>query len=99
MLNEVQEFRTINSEYAYDILTKINEFKSIVEASAEKRLPHLITNYVYDLANTLHIYYNHEQILTDDTLYTNERLLLMKAVKIVINNALNLIGVKAPDEM
>lgn len=98
-IHEVNEFRTINSEYAYDILSKINEFKGVVEASAEKRLPHLITNYVYDLANTLHIYYNHEKILTDDAEYTNERLLLMKAVKIVIKNALNLIGVEAPNEM
>lgn len=95
----VDSFRTIESEYAYDILSKINEFKNVVEMSAEKRLPHLITNYVYDLANALHIYYNHEKILTDDEVYTNERLLLMSAVKIVIKNALNLIGVEAPNEM
>ena len=70
-----------------------------MEASALKRMPHLITNYVYDLANALHIYYNNEQILSDDEIYTNERLLLVKSVKIVINNALNLIGVKAPEKM
>lgn len=98
-LNKVDKFRTIDSEYAYDILSKINEFKIVVENAAEKRAPHLITNYVYDLANTLHIYYNHEHILTEDAIYTNERLLLMKAVKIVIKNALNLIGVEAPNEM
>ena len=96
---KTSQFSTINNEYAYDILFKINEFKDIIEASAEKRLPHLITNYVYDLANLLHIYYNHEKILTDDDVYTNERLLLMKAIKIVIKNALSLIGVDAPNEM
>ena len=80
------------------IFYKINEFKNVVEASF-KGMPHLITNYVYDLANALHIYYNNEQILSDDEIYTNERLLLVKSVKIVINNALNLIGVKAPEKM
>ncbi len=98
-LENINEFRTIESEYAYDILAKISEFKSVVEAASLKKLPHLVTNYVYDLANALHIYYNHEKILTDDEVYTNERLLLMKAVKIVINNALNLVGVEAPTEM
>jgi arginyl-tRNA synthetase len=98
-LKKVEKFSTIESEYAYDILQKINEFKNVVEASALKRMPHLITNYVYDLANALHIYYNNEQILSDDEIYTNERLLLVKSVKIVINNALNLIGVKAPEKM
>lgn len=95
----VNEFKTINDEYAYDILVIINEFQNIIEIAAEKREPHLITNYVYNLANALHIYYNHERILTDDERHTNERLLLMKAVKIVIKNALNLIGVEAPNEM
>lgn len=98
-IQPVEIYTTIESPYAYDLLTKINDFKNVVESAAEKRLPHLITNYVYDLANALHIYYNHEKILTEDAIYTNERLNLMKAVKIVIKNALNLVGVEAPEEM
>lgn len=95
----VDEYRTINSDYAYDILSKISEFKSVVEEASNKKLPHLITNYVYDLANLLHIYYNHERILAEDEIYKNERLLLISAVKIVLNNALKLIGVEAPRKM
>ena len=98
-LAPVTQFDTIDSEWAYELLTKINEFKDVVETSANKRMPHLITNYVYDLANAFHIYYNHEKILTDDEKYSNERLLLAMSVKIVIKNALNLIGVEAPNEM
>lgn len=99
ILQPTTKFETIDSEWAFDLLTKINEFKEVVENSASKRMPHLITNYVYDLANAFHIYYNHEKILTDDEKYSNERLLLAMCVKIVIKNALNLIGVEAPNEM
>lgn len=92
-------FDTINSEVAYDILKKIYEFGNIVENSAEKKLPHLITNYVYDLASAFHTYYSKEKILTEDKKYSEERLTLISAVKIVIKNSLNLIGVYAPEKM
>ena len=62
-------------------------------------MPHLITNYVYELATLFHSYYAHEKIVSDDIKYTNERLNLIKTVKITINNALNLIGVKALERM
>ena len=38
-------------------------------------------------------YYNKEKFVTDDIEYTNERIALLKAIKIVINNSLNLIGI------
>lgn len=95
----INEYTTINSIYAFELLNKVYEFKSIVEASALKKMPHLITNYVYDLATLFHSYYSHEQIISDDIKYTNERINLIKTVKITINNALNLIGVKALEKM
>ncbi|MBE6153367.1 MAG: arginine--tRNA ligase [Firmicutes bacterium] len=93
------KFETISSEEAYDILKKIYEFENIVKDSAERKLPHLIANYVYELAGLFHTYYAKEKILTNDEKYSSERLALIKGVQITINNALNLIGVSAPDKM
>jgi arginyl-tRNA synthetase len=62
-------------------------------------MPHLITNYVYELATLFHSYYAHEKIVSDDTIYTSERINLIKTVKITIKNALNLIGVEALEKM
>lgn len=98
-LENIQKFENINSEEAYDILKKIYEFNNVIENSAEKKLPHLIANYAYDLAGLFHSYYAKEKILTDDKTSSNERLALIKAVKITIKNALNLIGVEAPEKM
>ena len=95
----IDKYETLNSSYALNLLSKIYEFKDIVALSATKKAPHIITNYVYELANLFHIFYAHEKILSDDKVYTNERICLIKAVKITINNACNLIGVKAPEKM
>jgi len=98
-IEKVESFETIESSYALDLLNKVYEFKNVVESSAQKRMPHLIANYVYELATLFHSYYSHEKIVSDDIKYTNERLNLIKTVKITINNALNLIGVKALERM
>lgn len=71
----------------------------MVELSAKKQTPHLITNYVYELAHLFHTFYAHEKVLSNDIEYTEERINLIKATAITIENACNLIGVKAPDEM
>ena len=98
-LKEDYKFETINSEAAYNVLEKLNEFKKVVKKSAEKRSPHLITNYVYELATLFHSYYSVEKIVTNDEKYTYERIMLIKAVKIIIANSLKLIGVEAPERM
>lgn len=93
------EYETINSEYAYNMLAKLHEFKSVVEKSAIKRMPHLITDYLYELANLFHVYYNNEKIMVNNEKEANERMNLIKVVKIVIRNGLNLIGVESPEKM
>ena len=80
-------------------MKKIYEFPKVVKDSADKKLPHLIANYAYDLAGLFHTYYAKEKILTNDEKYSSERLTLINAVKITISNALNLIGVSSPTRM
>lgn len=97
--NNIDKYQTLESQYIYNILNKLNEFKDIVETSASKKAPHIIANYVYDLASLFHTYYNQEKIVTEDIQYTSERINLLKAIQIVINNSLNLIGIIPREEM
>lgn len=89
-------YDTIHSDYALNLLFKMYEFNDYVEAAATKRAPHIITNYVYELASLFHAFYAHEKVLSDDEKMTEERINLIYAVSITIKNALNLIGVSAP---
>ena len=89
----------INDEDSKALLLKIYEFNDVVISSALKKEPHLITNYVYDLASLFHNYYGKHRILSDDEELSSEYLGLIKTVQITIKNALRLIGVSAPDQM
>ena len=94
-----EDYHTFKEEIEYNIMNKLMNFEDVVIAAAEKKEPHLICNYVYDLAATFHSYYGNHKLITEDKNYTEERIALLKAIKIVINNSLNLIGVIPREEM
>ena len=81
------------------LLLKVYEFTEVLVSAALKKEPHLITNYVYELASMFHNYYGKHKILTDDIKMSEKRLGLIETVGITITNALRLIGVKAPEKM
>ena len=93
------DINNIIDEDSKALLLKVYEFSDVVENAALKKEPHLITNYVYDLAGMFHNYYGKHRILTDNVVESSERLGLIKTVQITIKNALRLIGVKAIDKM
>ena len=94
-----ENYHTLTEDIAYNIMNKLIRFEDTVISASLKKQPHIICNYVYELATLFHSYYGAYKFITDDKEYTEERMLLLKAIKIVINNSLNLIGVIPRDEM
>jgi len=92
-------YPTITTPLAYDIINKLSMFPDTVILASNKRQPHIICNYVYELASLFHSYYGKEKFITEEKTYTNERMVLLTAIKIVINNALSLIGIIPREEM
>lgn len=94
-----KNYMYLDEELTYNILNKLYEFKDALVNASKKRMPHLITNYVYELAGSFHNYYSNIQIITENEEETLEHLLLINAIKIVINNSLNLLGIIPREEM
>ena len=92
-------YLTLQSEDTYSILNKLIEFEDVVISSAKKEAPHLIANYVYELATLFHSFYAKEQIITENEEETEEKINLLLAVQIVIQNALDLLGIIPREEM
>lgn len=98
-IEKMESYTTLSSEYAKNLLAKIYEFTDTVKLSAMKRSPHIIANYAYDLAGLFHTFYAHEKVLSDDEISTKERVNLISATAITIQNALRLIGVATREKM
>lgn len=95
----ITRFRTLTSPDTYIILKKLYEFEDIVISAAQKKAPHLIANYAYELAAMFHSYYSKEKIITDESEETKEKIMFIRAIKIVLNNALDLIGIIPREKM
>ncbi len=90
----------LSSEKEEDLLKRLGEFTQVVADAAEKRTPHRVTQYAFDLASNLHSFYNAEKVLDEaHQERTTARIALMKAVRTTLQNALRLIGVSAPEQM
>ena len=93
------DYNNLRGSETLTLLEKIDEFKEVVISAALKELPHLITNYVYELATAFHSYYDKVRVITDDKIKTETNIRVLMATKITIYNALNLIGVIPPERM
>ncbi|MCW9133260.1 arginine--tRNA ligase [Bacillus paramycoides] len=93
-------YKLVTSEKEVELLKKLGEFPAVVADAAQKRLPHRITSYAFELAATLHSFYNAEKVLNQDNLELSKaRYELMKAVRTTLQNALAIVGVSAPEKM
>ncbi|MBY6054287.1 arginine--tRNA ligase [Cytobacillus firmus] len=100
MSAEAADYSLISTEKEIDVLKKIGEFPQAVGEAAQKRMPHRITNYIYELASSFHSFYNAEKVLdAENPERTKARLALIKAVQTTLKNSLKLIGVSAPEKM
>ena len=80
-------------------MNKLLDFEDVVISASQKKEPHLIANYIYDLATLFHSYYAKEKMITEDEKATSERMNLIIAIQIVIENALDLLGIIPREEM
>jgi arginyl-tRNA synthetase len=81
------------------LLAKLARYPAIVTSAATQHEPHLLTNYLRDLATGFHTYYNSHQFLVDDAQCRNARLTLIGAVRQILANGLGLLKVSTPEAM
>ncbi|WP_412852248.1 arginine--tRNA ligase [Ectothiorhodospira shaposhnikovii] len=89
----------LTEDHESALLGSLAHFPELVEAAALAEEPHQVANYLRDLANDFHTYYNAHQFLVDDADLRDARLNLILAVRQVLANGLTLLGVSAPEEM
>ncbi|HEB94680.1 MAG TPA: arginine--tRNA ligase [Gammaproteobacteria bacterium] len=81
------------------LLTRLSRYPEVLEAAALNHEPHQLAHCLRDLANAFHTYYNAHQFLVGDAVLRDVRLCLIRAVRQVLANGLNLLGVSAPESM
>ena len=89
----------LNNPHETALMQRLSTYPETVANAATELAPHVIANYLKDLASDLHSYYNEYKFLIDDETVKLARLSLISATQQVLRNGLDLLGVSAPNKM
>ncbi len=86
-------------EQELDLIKALSQYPEVVEKAASSYSVHTVANYLRELAQLFHSYYNAHQVQIDNENLRNARLNLCLATRYVLADGLALLGSSAPEEM
>jgi arginyl-tRNA synthetase len=95
----------LTAQSEIDLVKKIRDFSDEVAYASRQYAPHHITHYCRELASVFHSFYdagNNDvslRVLCEDASLRDARLVLVSAVRVVLSNALGILGLSAPEKM
>jgi len=97
----------LSEESERELIQQLGEFPELVSGAARARAPHLVCDYLEQTAGRVNAWYHAGNptrnpdlaVLHDDEEVRRARLALTWAVRIVLHNALDLLGLTAPERM
>jgi arginyl-tRNA synthetase len=97
--NGLAHLSKLDSETEQALMVELSRYPEVVELAGQSLEPHVVANYLRDLAAAFHMYYNTNQFLVDDAAIRDARLTLANATRQVLANGLDLLGISAPESM
>jgi arginyl-tRNA synthetase len=95
----LQQLNLLTTQTERQLLRHLANYPDLLQSAALRYEPHLLANYLQELANLFHVYYNSEKFLVPDLELRQARLCLVRAVQWVLAGGLNLLGISAPEQM
>ena len=89
----------INSDEVYNIFKKVYEFEEILEQTAEKYEPSILTSYLLELAKAFNQYYNKYRISTDDVNLRELGIIVCIITSKILVKGMNILGIEMPEKM
>ncbi|NLK25877.1 MAG: arginine--tRNA ligase [Euryarchaeota archaeon] len=88
----------LSNEYEIRLIKTLARLPSVIEEAGEKARIHLLPAYCQEVATTFNQFYTYVPVLKGEEL-KDARLALVEATRIVLVNALGILGLRAPEEM
>ena len=89
----------LDDALSLELMNEISRYPEVVEAAGVALEPHLVAQYLRELAHAFHTWYHGTPVLVDDAATRNARLALACAARQTLANGLGLLGVSAPEKM
>ncbi len=93
------DLNLLKSNEELNLIKKLLLFPETIRNSANKFEPHIVAEYLRDLASLFHIFYHNCRIIGIDETLGAARLKLSEATRSVLGNGLSILGINAPERM
>jgi arginyl-tRNA synthetase len=93
------DLSVLNEPEEKTLIKLLARYPETIYGAARSLEPHRITFYLNELAGIFHSYYNKNKVISENDQLTAARMFLIKAIRIVLQNALEILGVSAPEKM
>jgi len=97
--DEKANLELLNEKEEILLMKKILFYPDILLMCARNLTPHHLAMYLLDFAGIFHKFYDTHRVITENREISRARLYLIKAVKTVLKNGLDLLGISAPERM
>ncbi len=94
-----EHLTTLSEPQELAVVSQLTRYADVLEKSALQYEPHLLINYLRNLAADFHSYYNAHQFIIEDANQRNARLNLISATKQVLANGLHILKINTPESM
>jgi len=81
------------------LITALSRYPEVIKNAALHYEPHLLTQYMRELAADFHAYYNAHHFIVEEAAQRDARLTLVAATKQVLLNGFRLLGITSPESM
>ncbi|MBE0449207.1 MAG: arginine--tRNA ligase [Clostridia bacterium] len=93
------DYSLLTDDVSKDVVRLLSKFNETVILAHKNFEPHTVARYAVELAQNFNHFYHDNAILVEDEALKNARLALVHSTKIVLENALKLVCLKAPEQM
>ncbi|MGM0640896.1 MAG: arginine--tRNA ligase [Thermotogota bacterium] len=97
--NNYEDILIIENEYEDKLVKNILKFPNAVLRSAEAYKPNLLTDYLYELAQSFNSFYNNVNVIKSEETLLKSRLNIAAKTAFIIGKGLDLLGIKTLEEM
>ena len=97
--NAAIDYNQLLDEEAISLLKEINRFPQVVLDAAEKYEPSVVARFAMDVAQTFSRFYNACRVNVEDESTRNARVKLVSLTKTTLRDALDLLGIRCPEQM
>ena len=101
----VKNFKHNYSNEEIKLIKKISEWPKCIEVASNKLEPHRIPTYLYELSSEFHSYWNlgkddkTKRFIDEDNKASQDKLIFLKSIALVIKSGMDILGVESPEKM